>query len=179
MISWTEKRPDFFRRPLDDLTGEMTFTKACAIILAGRMPRVVVAPCIMAGIFAHLREERMEMGGLLLGAVYEGLSGPDDFIIEIVDFVRSIEFLGTSVSLRMDSDVWERARRSAGGSTVVGWYHSHPDLGVFFSGTDRRTQRAFFNQPHSIGLVVDPIRLEEKWFIGPDSVELQETQILW
>jgi len=39
-------------------------------------------------------------------------------------------------------------------------------------------QRAFFNQPHSIGLVVDPIRLHEKWFIGPDSGELQDVQIL-
>jgi hypothetical protein len=37
---------------------------------------------------------------------------------------------------------------------------------------------AFFNQPHSIGLVVDPVRLQEKWFIGPDSVELQHRQIL-
>jgi proteasome lid subunit RPN8/RPN11 len=78
----------------------------------------------------------------------------------------------------MNSNVWERARESAEGATIVGWYHSHPDLGVFFSGTDRKTQRAFFNQPHSIGLVIDPIRLQEKWFIGPDSVELHDVQIL-
>jgi proteasome lid subunit RPN8/RPN11 len=70
------------------------------------------------------------------------------------------------------------ARASANGKTVVGWYHSHPDLGVFFSGTDRRTQRAFFNQPHCIGLVVDPIGFQETWFIGPDSVELRNAQIL-
>ncbi len=41
---------------------------------------------------------------------------------------------------------------------VVGWYHSHPNLGAFFSGTDRATQRAFFNRPYSVGLVVDPVR---------------------
>jgi proteasome lid subunit RPN8/RPN11 len=61
---------------------------------------------------------------------------------------------------------------------VVGWYHSHPNLGVFFSGTDRKTQRDFFNQSHSLGLVVDPIRLQEKWFIGPDSIELRPPQII-
>jgi proteasome lid subunit RPN8/RPN11 len=119
------------------------------------------------------------MGGLLVGSVYEGLSCGDNFVVAVSDFARSIDFDGTSVSLRMDPDVWERARtRSHDGATVVGWYHSHPNLGVFFSGTDRKTQRAFFNQSHSIGLVIDPIRLEEKWFIGADSEELQPFQIM-
>jgi proteasome lid subunit RPN8/RPN11 len=178
MITWTEQKSDFVRRPFDDLIGGLPFTRACAVVLAGGGPRVLVTPSIMAGILAHLQEQRVEMGGLLLGTVYECLSGHDDFVIEIANFARSVDFDGTSVSLRMDSDIWERARKSAEGTTVVGWYHSHPDLGVFFSGTDRKTQRAFFNQPHSIGLVVDPIRLQEKWFIGPDSVELQDVQIL-
>jgi hypothetical protein len=68
----------------------------------------------------RLKERPIEMGGLLLGTVYEGLSGPDDFIIEIANFVRSIDFGGTSVSPRMDSEVWERARKLAEGRTVVG-----------------------------------------------------------
>jgi proteasome lid subunit RPN8/RPN11 len=108
-----------------------------------------------ADILAHLQEQRIEMGGLLLGTVYEGLNGGDAFVVGITNFARSVDFDGRSVSLRMDPDVWQRARASADRTTVVGWYHSHPDLGVFFSGTDRRTQRAFFNQPQSIGLVRD------------------------
>ena len=55
---------------------------------------------------------------------------------------------------------------------VVGWYHSHPNRGAFFSGTDRRTQRALFTQSYSIGLVIDPVRGEEAWFWGPDSIPL-------
>jgi proteasome lid subunit RPN8/RPN11 len=39
---------------------------------------------------------------------------------------------------------------------IVGWFHSHPNLGAFFSNTDRATQAAFFNQPYSIGWVIDP-----------------------
>jgi proteasome lid subunit RPN8/RPN11 len=178
MITWTEQKPDFVRRPLDDLIASLAFTKACAVVLTGGMPRVLVMESVMAGVLVHLREQRVEMGGLLLGTVYDGLSGGDDFVVRITNFAQSIDFDGTSVSLRMDPDVWERARASADGTTVVGWYHSHPDLGVFFSGTDRQTQRDFFNQPHSIGLVVDPVRLQEKWFIGPDSVELQHVQML-
>ena len=63
-------------------------------------------------------------------------------------------------------------------SMVVGWYHSHPDLGVSFSGTDRATQRVFFNRTYSVGLVVDPVRGEEAWFIGPDSVPLKTGSVV-
>jgi proteasome lid subunit RPN8/RPN11 len=178
MITWIEQKPDFVRRPFDELVAGLSFTRACAVVFGGRTPRVLVIKSVMAGILAHLQEQRVEMGGLLLGTVYDGLTGEDDFVVDIRDFARSIDFDGTSVSLRMDPDVWERARASANGATVIGWYHSHPDLGVFFSGTDRRTQRDFFNQPHNIGLVVDPVRLKEKWFIGPDSVELPQVHIL-
>jgi proteasome lid subunit RPN8/RPN11 len=179
MITWNEQRPDFVRRSLSDLVSHLPFTTACAIVLADRAPRVLARQSVMAGILAHLQEQRVEMGGLLLGYVYDGLNGGDDSTIAVVDFARSIDFDGTGISLRMDPDVWERARaQSVNGTAVVGWYHSHPGLGVFFSGTDRKTQRAFFNQPHSVGLVVDPIRLQEKWFIGPDSLELQSCQIM-
>jgi proteasome lid subunit RPN8/RPN11 len=178
MITWTEQKPDFVRRRLDDLVAGLAFTKACAIVLAGRKPRVLVMESVLVGVLEHLQEQHIEMGGLLLGTVYDGLTSEDDFVVAITKFARSIDFDGTSVSLRMDPDVWERARASANGTTVIGWYHSHPNLGVFFSGTDRQTQRAFFNRPHSIGLVVDPVRLEQKWFIGPDSVELRHDQIL-
>jgi hypothetical protein len=39
------------------------------------MPRVLVMESVIAGVLAHLQEQRIEMGGLLLGTVYEGLSG--------------------------------------------------------------------------------------------------------
>ena len=73
----------------------------------------------------------------------------------------------------MDTAVWAHARQacSDNNEVVIGWYHSHPNLGAFFSGTDRYTQRHFFQHEHCLGLVVDPIRHDEKWFVGPDLVE--------
>ena len=56
---------------------------------------------------------------------------------------------------------------------VIGWYHSHPDLGAFFSATDRHTQSAFFPHPYSLGWVLDPIRNEQAWFIGASSDQLE------
>jgi len=84
------------------------------------------------------------------------------------------------VSLAMGTEIWDRARdlMARAGSMVVGWYHSHPNLGAFFSGTDRATQRAFFNRPYSVGLVVDPVRGEEAWFVGPASTPLRIESVL-
>jgi proteasome lid subunit RPN8/RPN11 len=180
MIVWTEQKPDFVRRPIDAVLSRLPFTTACAVALpSARTPKVLSSVKVMDGIFAHLQERSVEMGGLLLGAVYEGLRGSDDLVIAVTDFARSTEFDSTHVSLKMDPDVWERARlQSDGTSVVVGWYHSHPNLGVFFSGTDRKTQRAFFNHPHSLGLVIDPISVEEMWFIGADSIQLSTSQII-
>jgi proteasome lid subunit RPN8/RPN11 len=148
----------------------------------------------MGSIFSHVAERSVEMGGLLIGNVYSLADEVDEFVIAISDHARSVEYNSTGVSLRMDTPVWDNARlKSQDGRSVIGWYHSHPNLGAFFSGTDRRTQRAFFNQfsgtdrrtqraffnhPHCVGLVIDPIRSEEKWFIGAESDELGAHQIL-
>jgi proteasome lid subunit RPN8/RPN11 len=75
----------------------------------------------------------------------------------------------------MNTEVWDKARQMLSQSMqVVGWYHSHPNLGAFFSGTDRTTQRGFFGHPYSVGLVVDPVRNEKAWFLGPGSTSLAE-----
>ena len=59
----------------------------------------------------------------------------------------------------MDSQIWIEANQvGTNGEMVVGWYHSHPNLGAFFSGTDRRTQQAFLGNAFSIGWVIDPVR---------------------
>jgi proteasome lid subunit RPN8/RPN11 len=45
-----------------------------------------------------------------------------------------------------------------GDYVVVGWYHSHLDLGAFMSGRDLRTQRGGFPHEHQVAVVVDPVR---------------------
>jgi proteasome lid subunit RPN8/RPN11 len=180
VIVWSEQKPDFWRRPITDLVARLPFTSACAVLINdGESPKVVASQGVLDSIFSHLAERPVEMGGLLLGNVYNLADNVDKFVITISDHARSVDYEGTGVSLRMDTPVWENARlKSQDGCSVIGWYHSHPNLGAFFSGTDRRTQRAFFNHPHCIGLVIDPIRRDEKWFIGGESEELAVHQIL-
>lgn len=178
MIIWTEQRPDFFRRSGEELFRVLPFPAVCELLLNRERSRfVVVNKSIIDSIWEHLAERPIEMGGLLVGYVYDLPN--DRLAIAIIDHVRSAQYDSTGVSLRMEPEVWDRARSLArDGSSVIGWYHSHPNLGAFFSGTDRRTQRAFFNHPHSIGLVVDPWRGEEKWFVGADSDDIHQKQVL-
>ncbi len=126
-----------------------------------------------AGIAAHVAMRNLELGGLLLGRAWRPdpeLPSGWGAVVEVEDFVPAVECESTGVSLVMGAGLWSRAHaRLSDGLQVVGWYHSHPDLGAFFSGTDRRTQRGFFTQPHQLGLVTDPVRGEEAWFLGPDS----------
>lgn len=41
---------------------------------------------------------------------------------------------------------------------IVGWYHSHPDIGIFLSGTDERNMKLYHYKPYQIAIVIDPIR---------------------
>ena len=179
MITWNSQKPDFCRRPIEELAEQLPFNVACSVLLVpAQAPKVVIKRTVAEGILQHLRERSVEMSGLLIGSVHDNGADENSFAISISDSVGSIEYDSTGVSLRMDTDVWERARlKSREGCSVIGWYHSHPNLGAFFSGTDRRTQRAFFHHPHSIGLVIDPVRGEEKWFIGPESQELGANRV--
>src|SRR5690606_25238601 len=51
------------------------------------------------------------------------------------------------------------------GQKIVGWYHTHPDFGVFLSGMDLFIQDNFFNLPWQVAFVYDPVRREEGVFV--------------
>lgn len=179
MIVWKEQDPDLARQPIEDLLRALSFTDACAVMLATNI-EIVVQSRVLGEILEHLSLSRLEQGGLLVGRVFErrSVDPAGGWLVAIEASVRAPVAAGTSVSLEMGAEVWEAARTGAAQyGSVVGWYHSHPDLGAFFSGTDRRTQKSFFREQHCVGLVVDPVRKEECWFVGPDSRELARSSI--
>jgi hypothetical protein len=47
---------------------------------------------------------------------------------------------------------------------LVGWYHSHPNFGVFLSDHDQFIQKNFFKENGKITIVIDPIRGKKGWF---------------
>ncbi len=40
----------------------------------------------------------------------------------------------------------------------MGWYHTHPDFGIFLSDRDRFIHEHFFSGPGQVAHVIDPIR---------------------
>lgn len=51
---------------------------------------------------------------------------------------------------------------------IVGWYHSHPNFGIFLSGHDLFIHENFFDGPSQIAVVVDPIGCTEGIFAWRD-----------
>jgi proteasome lid subunit RPN8/RPN11 len=132
---------------------------------------VAIERAALDAALAHLGQHPDEQGGLLLGEVFAAGEDPAATrVIVVTQAVPSRDFDSTGISLRMEAGVWSDARARLGErELVVGWYHSHPGLGAFFSGTDRRTQRAFFPHAYSVGWVVDPLRGEAAVFVGAES----------
>jgi proteasome lid subunit RPN8/RPN11 len=172
-MRWTEQAPMLPLQPLGALAGRAPDLEAWLRDAAADAGLLVAVSAAAAGtVSRHLAAHEDEQGGLLLGEVYaEDQDAARSRVVRITQAVPSQDYSGTGVSLRMESGVWEEARRRLGpDELVVGWYHSHPGLGAFFSDTDRRTQRAFFPHAYSVGWVVDPLRGESAWFVGSESL---------
>ncbi|GFE55025.1 proteasome regulatory protein [Babesia ovis] len=99
----------------------------------------------------------MEVMGLMLGEFI------DDYTIVVVD-VFSMPQSGNSVSVEAVDPVYQtemkdQLRLTGRPEVVVGWYHSHPGFGCWFSGTDINTQQSFEQlNSRAVGIVIDPIQ---------------------
>jgi hypothetical protein len=181
-MRWADQSSDTQPRKLQEFISEVSFIDAFVVLRQlTRCSQIIVAEICRQGIATHLKGGQTELGGILIGRAFSadnsfgGIYGKHVILLE--DFVPSEDYETTGVSLTMGTEVWNRVRESLGNRMVVGWYHSHPNLGAFFSGTDRRTQRHFFREAYSVGLVIDPIRDEEAWFLGPEAAPLSSSPL--
>jgi proteasome lid subunit RPN8/RPN11 len=135
---------------------------------------VWIAPDVDRQVMTHLQTRDVEQGGLLIGQAYASPDSAALAHVQVTDSVPADDAEGTAFSLRMGSAVWQLAQsRLRPGLMIVGWYHSHPGLTAFFSDTDRRTQAAFFNNPYSVGWVIDPSTADEALFLSGDCTPVQ------
>jgi hypothetical protein len=116
--------------------------------------------------------------GAPAGEAIEAVPRVPPTLVHVLGAVAGAGAEATPVSLRLPAGTWDAARARLGaGDRVVGWFHSHPGLGAFFSETDRATQAAFFSLPGCLGWVIDPVRGEQAWFVGAASQELAPQRI--
>lgn len=119
----------------------------------------------MLGHCSSMGNKKLEALGFLLGDhyVYEGFS------YTVVKEVVTSRLDSSAVSVRI-SDFkpmfaeMDRLERAGKEYVLVGWYHSHPGMTCFLSGTDVRTQKRMFREKHHVAVVVDPLNRELKVF---------------
>lgn len=154
----------------------------CGVSNLAQGVRIYATHSCADAVRAHVHSEAKEVGGLLLGHVYQAdvRGGKPGYSLTILtQCVPSVDNRNSAVSLEMGTKLWCQANDSiSAGNIVIGWYHSHPNLGAFFSETDRRTQRAFFNHHYSLGWVIDPFRGEQQVFCGAESEEYRHPVLL-
>jgi len=112
-----------------------------------------------------------EHGGVLVGRPLVDRQSGRSFVV-IYSAIPAMESKGSSIHLQFTPETWTYISgiiaENYPDQVVVGWYHSHPGLGVFMSETDRATQRAFYYHPWNLAVVADPLVHKTGWFIGPD-----------
>lgn len=175
-MKWTDQSPDNSVPVIDE---EVEFPRMARMLCPAQTddaPIALIAPNVHQNVLHHLRANSIEQGGLLIGVPYATEDGAPHKIL-ILDSAAAPESSGTGYSLRMEGAVWtvanaKLAEQKNPSARIVGWYHSHPGLGAFFSSTDMKTQADFFHHSYSVGWVIDPSDDTHACFVGPRSVPI-------
>jgi proteasome lid subunit RPN8/RPN11 len=130
------------------------------------VPLVLISQLALQQVENHSRSNlETELGGALLGHVYRS---DDETFVEIVAALPAVSHDHGPVHFTFTADAWSQLHRDRERHypelTIVGWFHTHPDLGVFFSADDVVVHSAAFVLPWHVALVVDPVRGEGSFF---------------
>ena len=118
-------------------------------------------------IIIYCKKSKNEIFGYLLGNI---LQWDDKIYVKIEEIlfllgaIHSEQFSTAQIegAAGKYESKFQRLKRKTENSSlrVVGWWHSHPNFGVFLSATDLKTQEYFFPEAYQVAVVVDPIRDE-------------------
>jgi proteasome lid subunit RPN8/RPN11/archaellum component FlaC len=118
-----------------------------------------------------LRDTSVELGGILLGKECVDDETGEPFVL-ITEALEAKHYENTQASFTYTHDSWEEITRERDEKhpdlDIVGWYHTHPDFGVFLSSHDLFIHHHFFAQPLQVAYVVDPIRQTRGFFQWKD-----------
>lgn len=132
----------------------------------GDQVHVIAQPAALAQIAAHsISNLRSELGGALLGQVYRHQS---TLFVEVAAALVAVSGDHGPIHFTFSADSWSQLQKDRAEQypelAIVGWFHTHPGLGVFYSSDDAVVHSAAFTLPWQVGLVVDPIHQEACFF---------------
>ena len=100
-----------------------------------------------------------EVGGILVGDALRDENGP---YIRVDDIIEALHAEESGTELTITHATWnhihEQMDSTHKGKRILGWYHTHPNFGIFLSERDQFIQQSFFNLSFQIALVYDPVR---------------------
>jgi proteasome lid subunit RPN8/RPN11 len=148
----------------------------------GSYPIVFIAEAALEGLHAYLESDlSREHGGVLVGHPFRDPVS-SHYFVDIRAAIPAINSEGSPVHLQFNAEAWDYIsgllEESFPDHVLLGWYHSHPGLGVFMSGTDQDTHRAFYYHLWNLALVVDPVLRRSGWFAGPECLLLGKDQVI-
>lgn len=98
-----------------------------------------------------------EVCGILLGRRGRDKHG---WFVHVVQSIEGRFAQQRGASVTFTHETWDHFYQVMAGQkdnlAIVGWYHSHPGFGIFYSSHDSFIQQNFFSEPWQIGIVVDP-----------------------
>lgn len=108
--------------------------------------------------FGHgATEPRREVGGVLLGEVLHTSVG---LLTRVADMIPALLADTGITHMTFTHSTWEQINAALDeredGLRIVGWYHTHPGFGPFYSAHDRFIHENFFADRSHVGLVLDP-----------------------
>lgn len=107
----------------------------------------------------------VEICGVLVGQWQKDGDGP---FATVSDIIRCDDATQGQAEVTFTHESWNHINAEMDSKyedlRIVGWYHTHPDFGIFLSDRDVFIQEHFFGGPGQIALVVDPIRKLEGVF---------------
>jgi proteasome lid subunit RPN8/RPN11 len=108
--------------------------------------------------------------GVLVGEWKRDSTGP---FVEVRHIIESNAARSGPAEVTFTHDTWAAINREMDtkyhGQRIVGWYHTHPDFGIFLSDYDVFIHRHFFAGAGQIAWVIDPIRNQEGVFRWRDN----------
>ncbi len=109
-----------------------------------------------------------EVGGWLVGRHRSDCRGGRDFVVvEKILTAQKTDHSGTHFTFTQDSmvELHQTLESDHPGKQILGWYHSHPRMGVFLSGMDEWLHLNFFPETWQVALVIEPHSQSGGFFI--------------
>ena len=77
---------------------------------------------------------------------------------------------------QIDASIYERSIQDKKNDFIIGWWHTHPNMGFFYSVVDRTTQLGYqIPNPYAVGLIFDHCKKEsEDNYLGIAALRLKD-----